>query len=143
MLSFVNDKRRFECEKVLFKAKKMSHDASNSPSIDDSVDRQISPVDKVFHQLNNNEQLMYHQTPSPPDYVQQTPSQNAKKSFCIEALLAKKDRENSSESDMENKRFNHLVNNNNYKENIISREFDRSPSDDQMSRCVELCDEIA
>lgn len=117
----------------------MSHDASNSPAcIEDVENTSISPEMNVFHQLNNNERLMYHQTSTSPDLIQQTmPSQNVKKSFCIEALL-KKDQENSNGSDSENNRtFNHFVNNNNYKENIISREFDRSPSDDQMSRFVD------
>lgn len=61
----------------------------------------------------------------------QMPTQNSKKSFCIDALLAKN--QAGDESDLENKRsFTQFVNNN-YKESVISRDLNNSP-EDQMSR---------
>lgn len=60
----------------------------------------------------------------------QTPTQNGKKSFCIDALLAKnQNEENGSES---HRNYNQFVNIN-YKDNVISRDLNSSP-DDQMSR---------
>lgn len=74
---------------------------------------------KEKESLNNNE----HNTD-----IHQIPSLNNKKSFCIDALLAK------SQSDLENikRTQNHFVNNN-YKDNVISRDLNSSP-DDNLSR---------
>jgi len=105
----------------------------NSLSEDQDINH-MSPMimpPEVNNFMNKADHLQVYQTE-----MQQTPSQNNKKSFCIDALLAKKDQESNHESDLENRRtFNNFVNNN-YKENVISRDLDRSPSDDQMSRFV-------
>lgn len=139
-----------ECEKTMKiveikEQEKMSSDSPNtqlsSPnSLSEEQDsfNHMSPIPEVNnfnknhtnnnHHCNDQLQAQYHQD------MQQTPSQNNnKKSFCIDALLAKKDQDDSNESD---RRI--FVNNNNYKENVISRDLDRSPSDDQMSRFVKF-----
>lgn len=58
--------------------------------------------------------------------LHQTPSLNNKKSFCIDALLAK------TQSDPEIIKRNQFLNNN-YKDNVISRDLNSSP-DDNLSR---------
>lgn len=78
--------------------------------------------DKSFNNNSVNEQN--YQT----DF-HQTPTQNGKKSFCIDALLAKNQNENGSEN---HRNYNQFVNNN-YNDNLISRDLNNSP-DDQMSR---------
>ena len=84
----------------------------------------IPPEIKIFQKENvaSEKKLMNSQ-----HNLQQTPSLNNKKSFCIDALLAK------SQSDLENikKSQNNFVNNN-YKDNVISR--DLNSPDGNLSR---------
>lgn len=97
---------------------------------------QIPPEIQIFQQqnfpdhnsLNNNSstELNYQ-----ADF-QQTPTLNSKKSFCIDALLAKNQNENGVESSFENKMPANYFMNNNYKDNVISRDLNNSP--DAMSR---------
>jgi hypothetical protein len=98
---------------------------------------QIPPEIRIFQQQNCSEQGLNNNSASEQnyqsDFLHQTPSLNGKKSFCIDALLAKNQNENSNESDLENKRTYQFVNNNNYKDNLISRDLN-SPDNDQMSR---------
>lgn len=61
----------------------------------------------------------------------QTPSLGMKKSFCIDALLAKTQSDPES-GDGGDGRRNHFLNNN-YKDNLISRDLNSSP-DDNLSR---------
>ncbi|CRK96079.1 CLUMA_CG009515, isoform A [Clunio marinus] len=90
---------------------------------------QMPPEIRIFQQQNcpENNNLMSEQNYQ-TEY--QTPTLNSKKSFCIDALLARN--HNDSESDLENKRSYDQFRNNNYKDNIISRDLNGSP-DDQMS----------
>lgn len=97
---------------------------------------QMPPEIRIFQQqneksFNNNSN---HEQNYQTDF-HQTPTLNSRKSFCIDALLAKNQNENSIESDLENKRtFNQFINNSiNYKDNVISRDLNSSP-DDQISR---------
>lgn len=97
---------------------------------------QIPPEIRIFQQQNCSEKGLNNNLTSEQNYQTdfQTPTLNGKKSFCIDALLAKNQNENSNESDLENKRtYNQFVNNN-YKDNVISRDLNSSPDNDQMSR---------
>lgn len=119
------------------------HQRLSSPgsSIDDQEQNQtppplqMPPEIRIFQQQNCSEKGLNNNSVSEQNYqtdFHQTPTQNSKKSFCIEALLAKNKNEND-ESDVENKRtYNHFVNNN-YKDNVITRDLNSSP-DDQLSR---------
>jgi hypothetical protein len=105
----------------------------NSLSEEQEHFNHMSPIQEVnnFNKNHANNNHISDQLQAQYQDMQQTPSQNNnKKSFCIDALLAKKDQDDIHESDRR------IFINNNYKENVISRDLDRSPSDDQMSRCV-------
>lgn len=97
---------------------------------------QMPPEIRIFQQQNCPEKGLNNNSVSEQNYqseYHQTPTLNGKKSFCIDALLANNQNDISSESDLENKRnFNQFINNN-YKDNVISRDLNSSP-DDQMSR---------
>lgn len=86
-------------------------------------------LDKDAHNNNNNNnndhisQIDLHQTPTLSN----------KKSFCIDALLAK----TQSDPEIIKRTQNQFVNNNNYKDNVISRELNSSP-DDNLSRYEKL-----
>lgn len=96
---------------------------------------QMPPEIRIFQQQNCSDKGINNNSISEQNYqtdYHQTPTLNSKKSFCIEALLAK-NKCDSSESDLENKRtFTQFVNNN-YKDNVITRDLNSSP-DEQMSR---------
>lgn len=87
----------------------------------------IPPEIRIFQKENGSTEkdlLNNNENNSRIDLLQ-TPSLNNKKSFCIDALLAK------SQSDFENiskRTQNHFVNNN-YKDNVISRDLNNSPED--------------
>lgn len=86
---------------------------------------QMPPEIRIFQQQNSAEKASNIEQNYQTEF-HQTPTLNSKKSFCIDALLAKSQ---SDESDLENKRtYNQFVNN-----NVISRDLNNSP-DDQMSR---------
>lgn len=120
-----------------------NHRLSSPGSSNDDQDQnstppplQMPPEIRISQQqneksLNNNSN---HEQNYQTDF-HQTPTLNSRKSFCIDALLAKNQNENGNESDLENKRtFNQFINNNiNYKDNVISRDLNSSP-DDQISR---------
>lgn len=97
---------------------------------------QMPPEIRIFQQQNCVEKGFNNNTVSEQNYqtdYQQTPTLNGKKSFCIDALLAKNQNEKSNESHLEEQQsYNHFINNN-YKDNVISRDLNSSP-DDQMSR---------
>jgi hypothetical protein len=78
-------------------------------------------LEKDAHNNNNNDHI------SQID-LHQTPTLNNKKSFCIDALLAK----TQNDSEIIKRTQNQFVNNN-YKDNVISRELNSSP-DDNLSR---------
>lgn len=89
----------------------------------------------IFQQQNYSDKPINNNSVSEQNYQTdyQTPTLNSKKSFCIDALLAKNQNDICSESDLESRRtYNQFVNNN-YKDNVISRDLNCSP-DDQMSR---------
>lgn len=96
---------------------------------------QMPPEIRIFQQQNCSDKGINNNSISEQNYqtdYHQTPTLNSKKSFCIEALLAK-NKCDSSGSDLENKRtFTQFVNNN-YKDNVITRDLNSSP-DEQMSR---------
>lgn len=103
---------------------------------------QMPPEIRIFQQQNGGESFqsekgLNNNTTHEQNYqtdFNQTPSLNGKRSFCIDALLAKNQDEIGGESDMEPKQaFNQFVNNN-YKDNVILRDLNSSPDDDQMSR---------
>jgi hypothetical protein len=89
----------------------------------------IPPEIRIFQKENGSseKELLNNNEHSPHMDPHQTPSLN-KKSFCIDALLAK------SQSEIENiKRTQNNFVNNNYKDNVISRDLNSSP-DDNLSR---------
>lgn len=97
----------------------------------------MPPEIRIFQQQNCSDKGFNNNSVSEQNYqtdYHQTPTLNGKKSFCIDALLAKNQTENDiNESQLENQRsYNHFINNN-YKDNVISRDLNSSP-DDQMSR---------
>lgn len=97
---------------------------------------QMPPEIRIFQQQNCSEKGLNNNSNSEQNYqadYHQTPTQNGKKSFCIDALLAKNQSEDGSESHLENQRTYHQFINNNYKDNVILRDLNSSP-DDQMSR---------
>jgi hypothetical protein len=95
---------------------------------------QMPPEIRIFQQQNGAEKPLSENNNSSLEQnyqtdFHQTPSLNSKKSFCIDALLAKNQNEENSESDLENRRtFSQFINNN-YKDNVISRELNSSPDD--------------
>lgn len=93
---------------------------------------QMPPEIRIFQQQNCSEKGLNNNSVNEQNYqtdFHQTPTLNSKKSFCIDALLAK----SQCESDLETKRTYNQYVNNNYKDNVISRNLNSSP-DDQMSR---------
>ncbi|KAG5678511.1 hypothetical protein PVAND_008178 [Polypedilum vanderplanki] len=86
----------------------------------------IPPEIRIFQQQENSSEKGLNNNHQTHDF-HQTPSLNNKKSFCIDALLAK----NNSNYDDENgeKAHNQFVNNN-YKDNVILRDLNKSPDDD-------------
>lgn len=90
----------------------------------------IPPEIRIFQKENgsNEKELLNNNENNLQMDLHQTPSLNNKKSFCIDALLA------NSQSDLESikRTQNHFVNNN-YKDNVISRDLNSSP-DDNLSR---------
>lgn len=92
---------------------------------------EMPPEIRIFQQQNNcSDEGFNNNSTSEQNYQtenSQTPTPNTKKSFCIDALLARN--QTGDESDLENKRlFTHFVNNN-YKESVISRDLNSSPDD--------------
>lgn len=88
----------------------------------------IPPEIRIFQKENGSIEKELNEHNNSHSDLHQTPSLNNKKSFCIDALLAK------SQSDLENiKRTQNNYVNNNYKDNIISRDLNNSP-DDNLSR---------
>lgn len=80
---------------------------------------------------NNNNNHDHHNLHS--DF-HQTPTLNSKKSFCIDALLAKNKSDENCVNDMDlHKRTHNNFVNNNYKDHVISRDLNSSP-DDNLSR---------
>lgn len=92
----------------------------------------MPPEIRIFQQQNCSEKGLNNNSVKEQNYqtdFHQTPTLNSKKSFCIDALLAKNQNEQNSESELESKRsFNQFVNNN-YKDNVISRDLNNSPDD--------------
>lgn len=82
----------------------------------------IPPEIRIFQKENGSSEKELHMD------LHQTPSLGIKKSFCIDALLAK-----TQSVDTENIQRTNFVNNNNYKDNVISRDLNSSP-DDNLSR---------
>lgn len=93
---------------------------------------QMPPEIRIFQQQNCLEKGLNNNLASEQNYqteFHQTPTLNSKKSFCIDALLAKNQNEVNSESELESKReFSQFVNNN-YKDHVISRDLNDSPDD--------------
>lgn len=85
----------------------------------------IPPEIQIFQKENDSTEKELMNNNSHID-LHHTPSLNNKKSFCIDALLAK------SQSELEHIKRNNFVNNN-YKDNVISRDLNRSP-DENLSR---------
>lgn len=83
----------------------------------------IPPEIRIFQKENGSAEKELHMD------LHQTPSLGIKKSFCIDALLAKTQSVDSERT--------HFVNNNNYKDNVISRDLNSSP-DDNLSRYKEV-----
>lgn len=82
----------------------------------------IPPEIRMFQKENGPTEKELHM-----DLHHQTPSLGVKKSFCIDALLAK-----TQSVDSEIIQRTNFVNNN-YKDNVISRDLNSSP-DDNLSR---------
>lgn len=96
----------------------------------------IPPEIRIFQQENGSDKgLINHNTNNNHD-IHQTPTLNSKKSFCIDALLAKSrnDENGENESDVHKRIHNNFINNN-YKDNVISRDLSSSP-DDNLSRYI-------
>jgi hypothetical protein len=93
---------------------------------------------------NNNSDHILHTV---GDILQQTPTLNSKKSFCIDALLAKNKGEENEPSvnrqghyqyvNNNNNNNSNNNNNNNYKDNVISRDLNNSSPEDNLSRLTE------
>ncbi|XP_070489797.1 uncharacterized protein [Chironomus tepperi] len=95
----------------------------------------IPPEIRIFQQENGSDKgLINHNNNNNNHDLHQTPTPNSKKSFCIDALLAKSrnDENGENESDVHKRIHNNFINNN-YKDNVISRDLNSSP-DDNLSR---------
>lgn len=95
---------------------------------------QMPPEIRIFQQQNCLEKGFNNNSSSEQNYqaeFHQTPTQNSKKSFCIDALLAKTQVEGDSSVESQ-RNYNQFINNN-YKDNVILRDLNSSP-DDQLSR---------
>lgn len=95
---------------------------------------QMPPEIQIFQQQNTDNRLnnnSVNEQNYQTDY-HQTPTLNSQKSFCIEALLAKNKTENH-DKDFESKRIYSQFVNNNYKDNVITRDLNSSP-DEHLSR---------
>lgn len=96
---------------------------------------QMPPEIRIFQQQNCSEKGLNNNSVNEQNYqadYHQTPTQNGKKSFCIDALLAKNQNDGGNESQENQRTYNQFINNN-YKDNVILRDLNSSP-DDQMSR---------
>lgn len=93
----------------------------------------IPPEIRIFQQENGSDKGLINHNNNNHD-LHQTPTLNSKKSFCIDALLAKSRHDENGENEMDvHKRIHNNFINNNYKDNVISRDLDSSP-DDNLSR---------
>lgn len=97
----------------------------------------IPPEIRIFQQENGNDKGYINNNNNIDHHLHQTPTINAKKSFCIDALLAKSKNDENIENEIERHKRAHNQyinnNNNNYKDNVISRDLNSSP-DDNLSR---------
>ena len=120
-----------------------SHRLSSPGSSNDDQDQNLTPPPlqmppeiRIFQQQNCSEKGLNNNSVNEQNYqadYHQTPTQNSKKSFCIDALLAKNQSDDGNENHLENQRTYNQFINNNYKDNVILRDLNGSP-DDQLSR---------
>lgn len=111
----------------------------SSPESNDDLDQNASPPPlqmppeiRIF-QKNNFEDKGLNNNTSTSNF-HHTPTLNSKKSFCIEALLAKTQNEIfSNDNEEESHKLKNTFENNNYRDNVILRDLDNSP-DGQLSR---------
>ena len=89
----------------------------------------MPPEIRIFQQQNYPENGMTPPENQPHPPALQTPTLNSKKSFCIDALLAKNQDENENDRRYESRRSSSYFHNNNYKDNVISRDLNSSPED--------------
>lgn len=96
----------------------------------------IPPEIRIFQQENGSDKVLINNNIHDQNIhsdLHQTPTLNSKKSFCIDALLA---RNKTDENDLNVHKKGHNFINNNYKDNVISRDLNSSP-EDNLSRFVE------
>lgn len=106
-----------------------SPESSNSNDNDSPTPYAIPAEIRIFQQENGLENI------NSGTINYQMPTPNSKKSFCIDALLAKTSnkRDENCENQFESRTHNQFINNN-YKDNVISRDLNNSPDDDNLSR---------
>lgn len=120
-----------------------NHRLSSPGSSNDDQDQNLTPPPlqmppeiRIFQQQNCSEKGLNNNSVNEQNYqadYPQTPTQNNKKSFCIDALLAKNHSDGGRESHLGSPRTYNQFTNNNYKDNVILRDLNGSP-DDQLSR---------